>query len=551
MAVLKTLMQQKYGVFSIADFGAAIDDSTDDIDAWEAAITAAHAVGGCVYHPGGVSCVSRMIKAPTDSIVSFVGAPGNSVIKAIGSTWADIPALIGGLATPADQPQPMLAIVSGVSGFGNRYGTVSHLRLDGNDVAGIGLHAFGVERTFESIDITDCVRCGLYVDGAQNCKFYNITSQRNGSGGTVPWPDANIVLDHGAANNNFYGVQASFTNPQVATEALWNVVICQSSETTLISGLAPFANTFVSPQFERSAGNSLGGVLQTSGEYNKIIGGLIAVTAEDTNVRRCVRVERATGTGTGGSTLPSTTLHVIGGATLVGQTTEIDEVTTPLSIVFSATTATGNAIVYDTVFVENAVTFLESDTVNIVHEGPVFGSFTNLRSSIAGTPGNAAAGGLIVSQILAIPAAPTGEPFGTSTYTRGQNYNSLNNLYNVNSGGVWRSTQLAPVSWAQPTYANPTLVNAASGPRQRITVTNADNFTVAPPTNAHAAMSLTIEIYNTSGGAMGTVTFDSGTGGYRTAGAFSSPATGRIRSITFAYDGAKWSEVCRTAADSI
>lgn len=51
-----------------------------------------------------------------------------------------------------------------------------------------------------------------------------------------------------------------------------------------------------------------------------------------------------------------------------------------------------------------------------------------------------------------------------------------------------------------------------------------------------------------SGGAMGAITWDTS---YKLAGAFTNPATGQVREITFRRDaaGSVWREVSRTAAD--
>jgi hypothetical protein len=61
----------------------------------------------------------------------------------------------------------------------------------------------------------------------------------------------------------------------------------------------------------------------------------------------------------------------------------------------------------------------------------------------------------------------------------------------------------------------------------------------------------TIRIRNTGGGVMGAITWNAH---YHLAGAFTNPATGQYRSITFIQDGnvglGDWYEVARTAADA-
>ena len=78
-----------------------------------------------------------------------------------------------------------------------------------------------------------------------------------------------------------------------------------------------------------------------------------------------------------------------------------------------------------------------------------------------------------------------------------------------------------------------------------ITVTSGTAFTIGSPTHPTKGQMITFRIRNTSGGAMGAVTWAPG---YKLA-AWPSPANGSSRSITFAFDGTSWVEVSRTTAD--
>lgn len=77
-----------------------------------------------------------------------------------------------------------------------------------------------------------------------------------------------------------------------------------------------------------------------------------------------------------------------------------------------------------------------------------------------------------------------------------------------------------------------------------ITATNGTAFIVRAVVNAVSGASYTIKIKNTSGGALGAITWS----GYKLA-AWTSPATGFSRSITFFYDGTDFIETSRTPAD--
>lgn len=92
--------------------------------------------------------------------------------------------------------------------------------------------------------------------------------------------------------------------------------------------------------------------------------------------------------------------------------------------------------------------------------------------------------------------------------------------------------------------------NAALGNFFRIRVTDTNAFTISNPSMSHAAGLITLSIENASGGAMGAITFSAG---YKLAGAFTNPATGNLREITFRRDtaGSVWREVGRTAADQL
>lgn len=81
---------------------------------------------------------------------------------------------------------------------------------------------------------------------------------------------------------------------------------------------------------------------------------------------------------------------------------------------------------------------------------------------------------------------------------------------------------------------------------QVIVVTNGTAFTINNPTSSVTGMELVLEIRNTSGGAMGAITWG---GNFKMAGAFTNPANGQRRTISFVYTGAHWLELHRAAAD--
>jgi hypothetical protein len=80
-----------------------------------------------------------------------------------------------------------------------------------------------------------------------------------------------------------------------------------------------------------------------------------------------------------------------------------------------------------------------------------------------------------------------------------------------------------------------------------LSVTDTNPFTMGSPSSFYAGRKATYKIINSSGGAMGTITW--GTGQFQLAGTFVNPANGFARVITFQYDGGHWLEISRSAAD--
>lgn len=98
-----------------------------------------------------------------------------------------------------------------------------------------------------------------------------------------------------------------------------------------------------------------------------------------------------------------------------------------------------------------------------------------------------------------------------------------------------------------PTYGTTVTIAAENGNYFPITVTNTTAFTMAEPTNPFTGQLITIQIANSSGGAMGTITWNAA---FKLAGAFTNPATGYSRLIQFIFNGSFWYEVSRTANDA-
>jgi hypothetical protein len=87
--------------------------------------------------------------------------------------------------------------------------------------------------------------------------------------------------------------------------------------------------------------------------------------------------------------------------------------------------------------------------------------------------------------------------------------------------------------------------DASKGSDYVITATNGTAFTISSPTNPFTGQTISYLIRNTSGGALGAVTW----GAAFKLAAWTSPANANSRSISFRYDGTNWIERSRTPAD--
>jgi len=96
-----------------------------------------------------------------------------------------------------------------------------------------------------------------------------------------------------------------------------------------------------------------------------------------------------------------------------------------------------------------------------------------------------------------------------------------------------------------PQYGATITVDAASGDSFVITATNGTAFTIAAPANPTNGQVATFTIRNASGGALGAITWNA----VFKMPAFTSPANGNSRSVTFHFDGTNWVQRYQSAAD--
>lgn len=105
----------------------------------------------------------------------------------------------------------------------------------------------------------------------------------------------------------------------------------------------------------------------------------------------------------------------------------------------------------------------------------------------------------------------------------------------------------APDSPTTLAYGATVATNAIRKGPFRITATNGTAYTISTPTNPVYGNTITYDILNSSGGAMGVVTW--GAAFKLDATGFVNPANGKRKTISFYYDGTNWVQVGPTSAD--
>jgi hypothetical protein len=117
----------------------------------------------------------------------------------------------------------------------------------------------------------------------------------------------------------------------------------------------------------------------------------------------------------------------------------------------------------------------------------------------------------------------------------------------------YTESSLTVTNWKGPsragtytiTYSASMTPDFSGGSQQIITATNGTAFTINAPIRPVTGAMMTITIRNTSGGALGAITWN----GIYGKSAFTAPATANSRSITFCYSGSLWIQVAQTGVD--
>jgi hypothetical protein len=111
--------------------------------------------------------------------------------------------------------------------------------------------------------------------------------------------------------------------------------------------------------------------------------------------------------------------------------------------------------------------------------------------------------------------------------------------------GSWLASWTDALQLATQSSGAALAVDAKLGNKMTVTVTVGTAFTINAPTNPTTGQYLSFTFRNTSGGAMGAITWNA----VFRLGAFTNPATGFSRSILFQYDSSQWIEQSRGTVD--
>lgn len=141
-----------------------------------------------------------------------------------------------------------------------------------------------------------------------------------------------------------------------------------------------------------------------------------------------------------------------------------------------------------------------------------------------------------------------GQSAASAVESRLIEFNTVNGQPSVYIAGDADITQFGgPIASKETTlpYSASITPTAGTGNTFIITATNGTAFTINAPTGSTNFQDIKFIIKNTSGGALGVITWNAV---FKLA-AFTSPATGFNRSITYHFDGTNWIEVARTTVD--
>lgn len=537
----------KFGdVVSVKDFGAVGDNVADDTAAIQAAINAAYAANKALYIPGGRYRITALTFAPTDPVATGQGlriygdTSGNGTLGR--GTILSTTATSGSVFTIQPSTGASYVELTGLTFQGNA-----------NVTAGVVFNQSWLAK------VRNCVFSGFSNASAkalwfypsatpigysgsswvQNCVFQSNSTGIFSGGAASGTPAVNFVqyrdcyfLDHTVA-----AVQVGANGGPVmqARTHVFNGCGFEGNARDILTYATMYAMSVTGCYFESVTPSHTAPRIEIA--YDGV-----SPPGESINISECYFQYTYLAASNSIISIAAGSLNVKNNHCSDGNQTDryflsathatkadFEPSTTPPGITafpsrISATSSIGAAKTYiQAINTEIRPESLVSNTANParIYQG-------------AGSPSNSlgASGDLYINNAVS-----------------GANIESRDAIWQKGSSFWKRITYLEAID--NIAYSAVMVPDLAKGSILQITPNNSTAFTIDPVANAGPGQIYSIAIINTTGGALGAATFSTASGGYKLAGAWTQPANGFRRIVTFYYDaGNLFSyEIARSAAD--
>lgn len=554
-----------YPVGDIRRYGALLDGSTDDTVAWNAAISAVTAARGTVYFPNGTSKVTAQITFATGVRLSGMGFSekygvgaayrgASCVLRAFGTALPTL--LFSGddcSIDGVDVDNNAQGTGACVQVIGSRFnvGTLSTRNSGGDgfwigadDSATGGNHASRYNAN--AFNVKTVLTCGNAAAG------FRIDDTNTSTTTSYPKGTANANAGHvslvDARNNGTDGLQLGNCNDNV-----FDMVVSQNNTGCGIrfktdgTNAGPRCNKILGNDCESNTGNDIqidAATLPAAapGLYNVVLGNRSVAVASKIvdNSSGSLVLQWNSGLGYRG-------YHYgpdLNSANQTGATGTATFATTVMTVTAATagTFAVGQNIIAEGVAQGTIISSLGTGTggTGTYNLSSTPGSLGSRGVSAGGQAGvNMHAGpNLALARWYSIPIGAADSALRGQVHKSGGSYTDCLEL---NENGVFRTWY----DLATLTYSASVTIDTTKGRKFSLSVTDSSALTINAPTNVRTGEDFTLIVRNTSGGAMGVITWNA----VFKMSAWTNPANANSRSIRFMYDGTNWVQISGTGVD--
>jgi len=499
-AVARTAQDKFRDIVSVKDFGAVGDGVTDDTAAFQAAHDALPATGGTIFGPVGTYLLNQTVQGSQFTIsksnVTFMGAGWGTILKHTATgvvTGNQAVVMVRPLTGDISNIKLLNFAIQGPTS--NTGATI----FGDSRVVGISLHDGS-----SAHNISDVLVDGVLVSGMETACF---------------------TINGGSGTNGCSRIKFSQCWARSSRQDGFNDFGGGHNADVTISDC--FATDLDGYGIEMSTANGL-----------TIIGNTVARTGQF-----AIGVEYDTGSATSQVLIANNTVHDItttgypnaGGIQLGQNTNPIN--TTVVGNVVSRTG--GNGIQVDGVGDKISI---KSNTIKDVGKNNV---------STIGITTQTITNAMICDNKIIVDGAGYNLTYGIAIAGGGSatNFIANNEVTGYTTAAVSANSPsrviVAPKR-ITVTYSASMTFDSSAGNEFDITATNNTAFTINAPTNPPGDSAvLTVMLRNTSGGALGAATWN----GVFKMSAWTNPANGQNRSITFRWDGTNWTQIGQTGVD--